>query len=93
VVARFARLRQGFAAVACGLAGLVALAGDADAQGRLDARYVVTLAGLPIGRGAWAIDIHDDQYVAAANGTTTGPAHSVRKAWPSGDPSISSRRG
>ena len=72
VVARFIRFRHGFAGAACGLAGVFALAGDAGAQGRLDARYVVTLGGLPIGRGAWAIDIHDSQYVASANGTTTG---------------------
>ncbi len=44
----------------------------AHAQGRLDARYVVTLAGLPIGKGAWVIDIGEDQYTAAASGTTTG---------------------
>jgi hypothetical protein len=72
VGARFIRFRRGLAAAACGLAGILGLAGDAGAQGRLDARYVVTLAGLPIGRGAWAIDIHGDQYVAAANGQTTG---------------------
>ena len=72
VVAHFTRLRRSFAAAACGLAGILMLPGDAGAQGRLDARYVVTLAGLPIGRGAWAIDIHADQYVAAANGQTTG---------------------
>ena len=29
----------------------------AHAQGRLDARYTVTLAGMPIGKGAWVIDI------------------------------------
>jgi hypothetical protein len=44
----------------------------AHAQGRLDARYIVTLAGLPIGRGNWVIDITDDQYTAAASGKTTG---------------------
>jgi hypothetical protein len=72
VVARFTRFQRGFAAAVCSLTGVLAVAGNAGAQGRLDARYVVTLGGLPIGRGAWAIDIHDDQYVASANGTTTG---------------------
>src|SRR5262245_41880575 len=44
----------------------------AGAQGKLDARYTVTLAGIPIGTGAWAIDIAEDQFTAAASGTTTG---------------------
>jgi hypothetical protein len=48
------------------------LGGSAGAQGKLDARYVVTLAGVPIGKGAWVIDIGDDQFTAAASGMTTG---------------------
>jgi Protein of unknown function (DUF3108) len=44
----------------------------AQAQGRLDARYVVTLAGLPIGKGAWVIDIAEDQFTAVASGLTSG---------------------
>jgi hypothetical protein len=48
-------------------------AGDlARAQGKLDARYTASLAGVPIGRGAWVVDIADDQYTAAASGTTSG---------------------
>jgi hypothetical protein len=46
--------------------------GVAFAQGKLDARYVVTLAGLPIGRGTWVIDIGDDSFTAAASGATSG---------------------
>jgi uncharacterized protein DUF3108 len=49
-----------------------ALHGRSLAQGRLDARYTVTLAGLAIGRGAWVIDITDDHFTAAANGATAG---------------------
>jgi hypothetical protein len=41
-------------------------------QGKLDARYTVTLAGLPIGRGAWVIDVGDDYFTASANGATAG---------------------
>jgi len=41
-------------------------------QARLEAEYVVTLAGIPIGRGNWIIELSDDQYTAAATGTTTG---------------------
>jgi hypothetical protein len=44
----------------------------AGAQTKLDARYVVTLAGVTLGKGAWAIEISDDQYTAAASGATTG---------------------
>jgi hypothetical protein len=50
----------------------MALGGDARAQGRLEARYVATLSGLPIGTGNWVIDIGDDKYTAAASGKTTG---------------------
>ena len=72
MVGRFTRLRRALAAAAAGVLGVVAFAGDVGAQGKVDARYVVTLAGVPIGRGAWVIDINDDQYIAAANGKTTG---------------------
>src|SRR3974377_2118962 len=48
------------------------LCGSANAQGKLDARYVATLAGVPIGKGAWVIEIGDDQFTAAASGMTTG---------------------
>jgi Protein of unknown function (DUF3108) len=41
-------------------------------QTRLEAEYVVTLAGIPIGRGNWIIELSDDKYSAAASGTTTG---------------------
>ena len=33
----------------------------AGAQGRLEASYTVTLAGIPIGKGDWSIDISDSQ--------------------------------
>jgi hypothetical protein len=42
------------------------------AQGRLDARYEATLAGIPVGKGAWTIEISDDQFSAAASGGTAG---------------------
>src|ERR1035437_5316476 len=42
------------------------------AQGKLEARYSATLAGIQIGKGSWVIDITDTQYMAAANGVTTG---------------------
>ena len=50
----------------------LAAASPAQGQARLDARYVVTLAGLPIGKGAWVVDLAEDQFTAAASGATTG---------------------
>ena len=46
--------------------------GVAHAQGRLDARYSVSLGGVSFGKGAWTIDVRDDQYTAAVSGTTVG---------------------
>lgn len=44
----------------------------AAAQGKLEAQYEATLSGIPVGRGAWNIDIQDDVFSAAASGGTTG---------------------
>lgn len=44
----------------------------AAAQGRLEAEYSATLAGIPIGRGTWNIDISEDEFSASANGATAG---------------------
>ncbi|QDM19664.1 DUF3108 domain-containing protein [Tardiphaga sp. vice352] len=44
----------------------------AAAQGRLDAKYEASLAGIPVGRGGWTIEISDDSYSAAAQGGTSG---------------------
>ncbi|GLH81307.1 hypothetical protein SSBR45G_62160 [Bradyrhizobium sp. SSBR45G] len=59
--------------VAAGTAlGLLLLAQSAQAQARLDAQYEASLAGIPVGRGTWAIEIGDDQYGASAQGGTAG---------------------
>ncbi len=42
------------------------------AQGRLEAQYEASLAGIPVGKGAWNIEIGDDSYAASAVGGTTG---------------------
>jgi hypothetical protein len=54
--------------------GLLLLAAPqpAAAQGRLDAQYEATLSGIPVGKGAWTIDIADDQFTASAFGGTSG---------------------
>jgi hypothetical protein len=57
----------------CGLATVLATPSQpAFAQGKLEAQYEATLAGIPVGRGAWNIDISEDQYSAAAVGGTAG---------------------
>jgi hypothetical protein len=47
---------------------------QAQSQGqvRLDARYEATLAGIPVGRGGWTIEVSDDTFSAAAYGGTAG---------------------
>jgi hypothetical protein len=59
-------------AAAAFLASLCGVASSAQAQGKLEARFTATLAGVPLGKGAWVIDIADDQYTAAASGATSG---------------------
>ena len=56
----------------CAIAFLQLVPHSAAAQGRLDAKYEATLAGLPVGSGAWTIDISDDQFSASAAGGTAG---------------------
>ncbi len=56
----------------CTSACLLLAAPSAFAQGKLDARYEATLAGIPVGKGAWTIDIADDTFSAAASGGTSG---------------------
>jgi hypothetical protein len=51
---------------------LLAAPQAAFAQSRLDAQYEASLAGIVVGKGAWIIEINDDQYSAAAQGGTTG---------------------
>jgi hypothetical protein len=66
------RISLGFRLAGAAVVTICLLGNGASAQGKLDARYVATLAGVPIGKGAWVIDIGDDQFTAAASGMTTG---------------------
>lgn len=56
----------------CAGAWLSLGSGAALAQGRLDAQYEATLAGIAVGKGAWTIEIGDDTFSAAAQGGTAG---------------------
>lgn len=57
--------------------GAIALAAPdcAHAQAKLEAQYRVTLAGVPIGKGTWAVEINDTRYSAKTAGVTTGLMH------------------
>jgi hypothetical protein len=55
----------------------LAVPGSAAAQGKLEAQYEATLAGIPVGRGAWNVDISDDQFSAAASGGTMGLLNAI----------------
>ena len=74
-LARTCRLRcwDFRSAVLAGLSIVVASgATPALAQGKLEAQYEATLAGIPVGRGGWTIEITDDQFTASAYGGTAG---------------------
>jgi Protein of unknown function (DUF3108) len=49
-----------------------AVPAPACAQGKLEARYQVTLAGIQIGKGTWIVEIDGTRYSAATSGATTG---------------------
>jgi hypothetical protein len=68
---RATSLRPGLACL-CAAAFLALAPGTASAQGRLDAQYEATLAGIPVGKGAWTIEIGDDTFSASAQGGTAG---------------------
>ena len=58
------------------IAAVATLATDAShaaaAQGRLEAEYDATVAGIPVGHGSWVVEIFDNSYTAAASGATEG---------------------
>ena len=64
------------AAAVCVMAAIACCAVDAAqpafAQGRLEAEYVATISGIPIGHGNWVVEISDTAYTAAASGATAG---------------------
>jgi hypothetical protein len=67
-----ARSARWVAASLCAGAWMAAAVQPAAAQGKLEAQYEASLAGIPVGRGAWNIEIGEDSYAAAASGGTSG---------------------
>lgn len=62
------------AAGSCAFLAVALLPAQASAQAKLEARYRVTLAGLPIGSGGWTVDVSGKRYAMEANGQTSGLA-------------------
>jgi hypothetical protein len=67
-----ASFRLGLVFSLCAGALLTLAPQAAFAQGRMDAHYEATLAGIPVGKGAWTIEIGDDTFSASAQGGTAG---------------------
>lgn len=63
---------KGWIAGLCAAAFLLLAPLPAVAQGRLEAHYEASLAGIAVGRGTWGIEIGDDYYSASAQGATAG---------------------
>jgi hypothetical protein len=51
---------------------MIAHGTPAAAQGRLDAKYRVTVAGVSFGTGTWYVDVGENSFTAAVSGATTG---------------------
>src|SRR4029077_17604707 len=77
-------LRVSLAAAAS--AALAFFSVGAQAQGKLEARYTASLAGIPLGSGIWGIDIPPEQFTGGASGRTTGPVKLVSRGSGSGGP-------
>jgi hypothetical protein len=73
------RAKAGIAA-ACAAALLLLAPLPALAQGKVEAHYEASLAGIAVGRGTWGIEITEDFYSASAQGATAG----LLKAFSSG---------
>src|ERR1043166_3042687 len=74
---RVAQFASRHAAASLGLfiaaAGVLGVSfGPACAQGKIEATYRATLAGIPIGSGSWIVDIGPKHYASAASGRASG---------------------
>jgi hypothetical protein len=65
-------LRVALCVAAMGAAFVIDAGVPVCAQGRLEAEYVASVSGIPIGQGNWVVEISDHAYSAAASGSTAG---------------------
>jgi hypothetical protein len=89
VTRRFELSLPKLAILGAGLLPFLAAPHGAHAQGRLEAQYEASLAGIVVGKGAWTIEISEDQYVASAYGGTSGLLKSISNS--SGTGSVQGR--
>jgi hypothetical protein len=89
VTTRFEMSLPKLAILCAGLLPFLAASAPARAQGRLEAIYEATLAGIPVGKGGWNIEISEDQYTASAYGGTSGILKTIANA--SGTGSVAGR--
>jgi hypothetical protein len=71
--------RTGLLSALVGAALAIAGPALAQAQGKLEARYTATLAGIPIGKGAWTVEIRERQYSAMADGRVIGLMRAITR--------------
>ncbi|MCS0504841.1 DUF3108 domain-containing protein [Ancylobacter mangrovi] len=62
------------------LAGAGAAASAAHADGRLEARYRMSIAGLELGRAAFLLEVDQDSYTASGSARLTGVVRAVSSA-------------
>jgi hypothetical protein len=65
---------------AIALAAMLAAATPAAAEGRLEGRYEIKLAGITIGKAAVLLNVNRDGYVAAGSASVTGIMRAISKA-------------
>lgn len=68
----YTRAAAGFGAFIAAVTLSATCTRPACAQGKVEASYRATLAGIPIGSGTWVIDIGPKQYAGAASGRASG---------------------
>ncbi len=74
--------RVGIAAAICG--SVVVQSVPAAAQGKLEAEYEASLAGIPLGKGSWVVDIGPDQFTATVAAGSAGMMKSLGSGTGSG---------
>lgn len=69
---RISSLRRAFGLTALWLLAAAVFCDPLAAQGRVEAKYEVTLGGITIGKGNWIVTIGEDDYSSAVTGATSG---------------------
>jgi hypothetical protein len=76
-IVSYVPVRFGWLSATALLLAAVAAAPAAQAQGRLEAQYAISVAGIAIGTASWTVDIGRDFYAASASGRASGIASAL----------------